>query len=531
VVRVVRTRHLHQLINYKSSSVACVAAGRLAASNPDLEILIIERGPDNFKDPSICTAALFPTHLSPESKTALFWRGTKSEATNGRETGSIGGMPFVMTSVRFNISMGLISLNARYLSSRDFDDWNTTGWSSQKLIPLHQKNETYHIAPGLKHHGYVQPFHISYAGYFAQVAQEYLDVCAIRGIPTTDDLMDFQKGPGSGVRTQNITLPRFYFHATTTSAWQNTSTGSQDAAHQFIHTRSENKSLRVMKKTLVTRVLFEGTKAAGVEVIANKKQDPNADQTPRKIASRKLVVVSSGAIPTPLILQRSGVGDATRLAKLGIDIVVDLPGVGAEYQDHGMSYIPFFARHELHSIFRFERYRDLRRSSSAIAWSDGCCHPMSRRHVHITSTDSYTPPDFRSGVIEVQADVEVHNWIYNTTREIARRMPSYRGEFELLHLKFSQDSAAACVRLDGSLPKELNDLVSTLEDNKAVEAFVHQFIDATPHSLGTVRMSPKEKGGCVDARLNVHGTTQLRIADLSILPRSVGPILTLVRFW
>ncbi|KAG8761309.1 hypothetical protein FRC11_014117 [Ceratobasidium sp. 423] len=522
---------------------ACVAAGRLAVANPNLEILLIEQGPDNFKDPSVSTPALFPTHLSPESKTALFWRGTKSEATNGRETGSMGG----------GILGGGSSINfmmyARPAAS-DFDDWNTVGWGSQDLIPLLQK--------------------ISYAGYFAQIAQEYLDVCADNGVPVTDDLMDFHTGHGSGRLAKYI----------------DPVTGQrQDVAHQFIHTQSQNKSLQVMTKTLVTRVLFEGTKAAGVEVVANKKQDANADQTLRKITARKLVVISSGAIPTPLILERSGVGDAALLKKLGIDVVVDLPGVGTGYQDHGMSYIPFFVPGDMDTcdpllaqepgvmdaaIAQFKQGRGLLASnfndagskirptadelkemgpgfnqhwkqhfesapdkpvviqtvvngflgppsiapakSRLMMFANFVGYPMSRGYVHITSTDSYALPDFCSGVIEEQADVEVHKWIYKKTRELARRMPSYRGELSLLHPKFPEGSAAACVRLDEPLSKGLNDLVYTAEDNKAVEDFVRQFADATPHSLGTVRMSPREKGGCVDARLNVHGTTQLKIA-------------------
>jgi alcohol oxidase len=97
-----------------------------------------------------------------------------------------------------------------------------------------------------------------------------------------------------------------------------------------------------MTRTLVTRVLFHGTKAIGVEIIGNKKQDPDADQTPRKIVARKLVVVSAGALGSPVILQRSGIGEEARLSKLGIDVIVDLPGVGDNYQDHNMCFVPYF---------------------------------------------------------------------------------------------------------------------------------------------------------------------------------------------
>jgi alcohol oxidase len=96
-----------------------------------------------------------------------------------------------------------------------------------------------------------------------------------------------------------------------------------------------------MTKTLVTRILFDGTKAIGVEVVGNKNQETGADQTPRTIIARKLVVVSAGAIGSAITLQRSGVGEAARLSKLGVDVVVDLPEVGANYEDHSSCLVTY----------------------------------------------------------------------------------------------------------------------------------------------------------------------------------------------
>lgn len=115
----------------------------------------------------------------------------------------------------------------------------------------------------------------------------------------------------------------------------------QDAAHRYIHSQASNKSLHVITETLVVRVVFDGVKATGVEVVANKNQKPGADQTTRIITARKLVVVSAGAIGSPLILQRSGVGSAERLSKIGVNVVVDLPDVGCNYEDHSSS-VPTF---------------------------------------------------------------------------------------------------------------------------------------------------------------------------------------------
>jgi alcohol oxidase len=110
-------------------------------------------------------------------------------------------------------------------------------------------------------------------------------------------------------------------------------------------------------------------------------------------------------------------------------------------------------------------------------------------------------------------------------------MPSYRGEFAPLHPKYPEGSAAACVKLD-SAPQVsgLKNIVYTAEDNAAIEAFVRQMCETTWHSVSshltigdsvclsmaekcaTVPMKPREDGGCVDARLNVYGTQNLKVA-------------------
>lgn len=124
----------------------------------------------------------------------------------------------------------------------------------------------------------------------------------------------------------------------------------QDAAHRYIHSQPQIRHLHVLTKTLVTRVLFDGTKAIGVEVIGNKNQDPDADQTPRRIIAHKLVVVSAGTFGSAMILQRSGIGEAAWLSHLGVDTVVDLPGVGLNYQDHAGCLVPYHVADDTETI-------------------------------------------------------------------------------------------------------------------------------------------------------------------------------------
>ncbi|QRV98993.1 GMC oxidoreductase [Ceratobasidium sp. AG-Ba] len=564
------------------NSIACVAAGRLAAANPGLEILLVEQGPNNLADPTVVTPAFYLSHLAPTSKTAKFWQGNKSNALNGRA-------PIVPTAQI--LGGGSRSHYQRYTraSASDFDDWKTPGWSSAELLPLLRKAsrgcgilmETYHVAPGKETHGYSGPLNVSYADTFVEPAKQYIDTVQKMGIPLAEDHQNLSTGHG---------CQRW-------AKWIDPATGHrQDAAHRYIHPLAENKSLHILTKTKVTRVLFDGTKATGVEVIGNKDQDADADQTPQTITARKLVVVSSGAIGTPVVLQRSGIGAADRLAKIGVPTVVDLPGVGATYEDHHLILYTYFipgdyetidpildqdpaAMEKLLPMFMqgkgaltsniidagsklrptpeelkeigpefgavwkeyFERAPDkpvmlqalisgflgprdlIPKGERVMMFGNYSGYPISRGHVYATSADPYAAPDFATGFFEKQADVDIHIWAYKKAREIARRMPCYRGEFAPLHPKYPEGSAAAAVKLDKPLDAtSLKNLTYTAEDDAAIEAFIRQMVETTWHSCGTVPMKPKEQSGCVDARLNVYGTQNLKVADLSIIPGNVG---------
>ena len=103
------------------------------------------------------------------------------------------------------------------------------------------------------------------------------------------------------------------------------------AARAYLHPVRSRPNLEVRTRTFVTRIVFEGSRAVGVEVT-------RARGSPRLIRAGE-VIVCGGAINTPQTLQLSGVGDAEALRTLGIDVVHDLPGVGENLQDHLEVYV------------------------------------------------------------------------------------------------------------------------------------------------------------------------------------------------
>lgn len=157
-------------------------------------------------------------------------------------------------------------------------------------------------------------------------------------------------------------------------------------------------------------------------------------------------------------------------------------------------------------------------------------YPFSRGRIHITSTeDVLTGYDFDTGFLNHRADIKKQLWAYKMQRELARRLPYYRGELELGHPKFPASSGAALnsipIDSEDAKPKSIpgDDRIQySKEDDELIEDWVRGNLNTTWHSMSTCSMKAREKGGVVDKDLNVYGTTGLKVADLSICPENVG---------
>lgn len=128
-----------------------------------------------------------------------------------------------------------------------------------------------------------------------------------------------------------------------------------DAAHAYVHsTRSRHSNLHLKCNTKVDKVIIEGGRAVGVATIPTKPLDGR--NPPRKIfRARKQIIVSSGTMGSPLVLQRSGIGDPEKLRAVGVKPIVDLPGVGRNFQDHYLTFSVYRAKPETESFDDFIR--------------------------------------------------------------------------------------------------------------------------------------------------------------------------------
>jgi alcohol oxidase len=118
----------------------------------------------------------------------------------------------------------------------------------------------------------------------------------------------------------------------------------QDTASKYLHPRLQSgkyPNLHVVVDSQVKRVLFEDKHASGVEYRPNPKVQP--DGAFRTVRARKMVILSCGALGTPSVLERSGVGNPEILKKAGLEVVADIPGVGDNYQDHHLLVYPYLS--------------------------------------------------------------------------------------------------------------------------------------------------------------------------------------------
>ncbi len=195
----------------------------------------------------------------------------------------------------------------------DYDGWAKLGglenWSYLDCLPYFKKAESRDIGPN-DYHGGTGPLSVTTpkAGN-NELFHAMVEAGVQAGYPRTDDLNGYQQ-EGFGPMDR-----------TTTPQGRRSST-----ARGYLDQAKGRANLTIITHALTDRILFSGKRATGVAYI-------HKDQAQTAHAGKE-VLLCSGAIASPQILQRSGVGPSALLAQLGIEVVCDLPGVGANLQDH-----------------------------------------------------------------------------------------------------------------------------------------------------------------------------------------------------
>lgn len=205
----------------------------------------------------------------------------------------------------------------------DFDAWDVEGWSTEDMIPYMKKFETYHGKGDQSVHGYDGPIHVSGGTWRSNAGEDNFIAGAKRvGLPEVDDLQNFD----------NVNV------ASKSNRYVSPDGVRQDTAHKYLHPRladGKHPNLHVVVESQVVKAIIENGKAAGVVFRPNPKYQ-NGDTTERTVRAKKMVIVSCGALGTPPVLERSGVGPKDVLSAAKVPLVVENKGVGVGYEDHGL---------------------------------------------------------------------------------------------------------------------------------------------------------------------------------------------------
>jgi choline dehydrogenase len=219
----------------------------------------------------------------------------------------------------FNMALGHVlgggsSINAMVWTrgmERDYDSWadnGAKGWAFKDVLPMFKAQEDWEGGAN-EWRGVGGPIHIRRPRDPHPTARAVIEAAGQMGVPILEDL----NGPmrdGAGYINMNIARD-----------------GARvSAAGAFLHPNLSRANLTLLLGTNVTKVLFDGDRASGVEIVV--------DDSARRISAAREVILSAGTIHTAQLLMLSGVGEASALKKLGISPVADLRGVGRGFQDH-----------------------------------------------------------------------------------------------------------------------------------------------------------------------------------------------------
>jgi alcohol oxidase len=144
-----------------------------------------------------------------------------------------------------------------------------------------------------------------------------------------------------------------------------------------------------------------------VQTVPTKPLSPG-QLTTRTIRARKQIVISGGTLSSPLILQRSGIGDPEKLRKAGVKPLVDLPGVGLNFQDHYLTFSVFRAKPDVDSFDDFVRGDPKVQEKVFDQWNINGTGPLATNGIdagvkvrpteeELTTMDKWPCPEFRSG--------------------------------------------------------------------------------------------------------------------------------------
>ncbi|KIV78299.1 hypothetical protein PV11_10028 [Exophiala sideris] len=319
------------------AGTAGLCIGARLTEDPSISVAVLEAGQNRMDDPKVSTPALYPTLIGREE---YDWCMTSIPQPNAGN--KIYSMP------RGRVLGGSSAIN--YLmyvrgSRGDLDGWESMGnpgWGWEGLAPYFVKHQTLDKTPvhddpqfmpaagGDKFHGNNGPIHTSFNDWYSPFEVDFVEAAhAVTGTEKTiddawsGDHMGFYSSLGAVNRTDDPGRRSY-------------------AATGYLRPNIHRPNLKVLTEAQATRILLDGTTAKGVEFV-HKGQKYGVHAT-------REVILCTGVIQSPQLLELSGIGDPEVLRAAAVDCVVENKGVGANFQDHVLGGLLYYLKPGITSL-------------------------------------------------------------------------------------------------------------------------------------------------------------------------------------
>ena len=496
-----------------AGSAGCVLAARLS-EDPACRVLLLEAGPKDkswkIDMPSGMGQLLSSTQFNwaYEAEPEPYIDNRKLSHPRGRVLGgssSINGMVYIRGH------------------ARDYDSWSQSGargWSYADVLPYFKRAEG-RQGGGDDYRGTDGPLHVSRPDLKHQpLCNAFIEAGIEAGYPYTPDVNgQQQEGFGAIDRT--------------------TRDGKRwSAARAYLHPAMQRPNLTVITGALALGIRLEGRRARGIDYAVNGRKEYAE-------AARELIV-SSGAINSPQLLQLSGIGAPDHLQSLGIAVKHELHGVGENLNDHPDIVIQHLCKQK---VTLYPVTKGPRKILTGLRWFLDRTGPAATNHFEagafIRSRAGIEHPDLQLtfmplAVIPGSVD-NVPDHAFQVHIDLMRPKslgyvkarssdPRQQPAIRFNYLKDPQDRAdlRASVRLTREIlaQKAMQPFAGDeifpgidVQSDEAIDAFVRRAIETCYHPVGTCKMGRAEdKLSVVDDRLRVHGLDGLRVVDASIMP-------------
>jgi choline dehydrogenase len=497
-----------------AGSAGCVLANRLS-EDPTAKVLLLEAGGADWNPWIHVPVGYFKTMHNPA--TDWCYVTDPDSGINGRR----------LQWPRGKVFGGSSSLNGLlYIRGQreDYDGWaaeGNAGWDYDSVLPYFKKSECQERGAD-PYHGTEGPLKVSDLRLRREIAERFIEAAKAAGIPENRDVNGAtQEGVG-------------YFQQTSYKGFR------CSTAKAFLRPAQKRTNLTIIKRAHCQRLLLEGKRVVGVEY-------SRAGQR-KKVRARLEVLLSSGAIGSPQILQCSGIGDPEHLKEVGVECLHALPGVGENLQDHLQVRLVFKThcrtlndevRHPLKKLAVGTQYLLTRTGPMTLAASQVCVfthsrkgmdrpdiqfhmqplsadkpaegvhpfsaftssvcqlRPTSRGSIRITSPDPAVYPSIQPNYLSTEEDCQVAVDAIKVARRIAEQAP-----------------------LASVITEEYVPGAQYQSDEELLEA-ARQYSQTIYHPAGTCKMG-HDLMAVVDDQLRVHGLEGLRVVDASIMPMIVS---------